>query len=111
MPLLKQIGNIFFAKWFSFFLGQRSTDVLSGIKAISKRNYESLYQNWGFLGIADLFGDFELLYGSARLGLKFGEIPMRYYPRVYGKSHSRILTHGLFLIKMAIKGYWVFRNN
>lgn len=111
MPLPNKIGNIFFAKWFSFFLGQRTTDVLSGIKAITKRDYNRLYDQWGFLGFNDPFGDFELLYGAARMGLKFGEIPMRYYPRVYGESKSHVLTHGSYLLRMAAKGYWIFRNS
>jgi len=111
MPILKQIGNIILAKWFSFVLGQRSTDVLSGIKVTLKRDYNLIYQRWGFLGFNDPFGDFELLYGSARLGLKIGEIPMRYYPRVYGNSHSKILKHGFYLIKMALKGYFTFRSS
>ena len=111
MPFLNKLGNIFFAKWFSFFLGQRITDVLSGIKAITKRDYDRLYDQWGFLGFNDPFGDFELLYGAAKMGLKFGEIPMRYYPRRYGKSKTRLFTHGPYLLKMAAKGYWIFRNN
>lgn len=110
MPLINQLGNIFFAKWFSFFLGQRTTDVLSGIKAILKRDYNLLYKRWGFLGFQDPFGDFELLYGAARMGLKIGEIPIRYYPRTYGKTKTKPLTHGLYLLKMAAKGYLIFRN-
>lgn len=111
MPLINQIGNIFFAKWFSFFLGQRATDVLSGIKATLKRDYDTIYDNWGFLGFNDPFGDFELLFGSARMGLKFGEIPMRYYPRVYGRTKTNPFKHGFYLLKMAVRGYWVFRFN
>lgn len=111
MPVSKQLGNIFFAKWFSFFLGQTSTDVLSGIKAIKKADYETLFDHWGFLGLDDPFGDFELLFGAARMGLKFGEIPMRYYPRNYGKPHSKLFVHGPLLLMMALKGYWTFRNH
>lgn len=111
MPFLNKIGNIFFAKWFSFFLGQRITDVLSGIKAILKRDYELIYNRWGFLGLQDPFGDFELLYGAARMGLRIGEMPMRYYPRVYGTSKTNVLTHGTYLLRMAMKGYWIFRSN
>ncbi len=111
MPMPNMIGNILFAKWFSFFLGQRITDVLSGIKAINKKQYEMLYERWGFLGVNDPFGDFELLYGAARMGLKFGEIPMHYYPRVYGHSKSKVVKHGLYLANMALKGYKIFRSN
>ena len=110
MPLINQLGNIFFAKWFSFFLGQRTTDVLSGIKAILKRDYEVLYKRWGFLGLTDPFGDFELLYGASRMGLKIGEIPIRYYPRTYGETKTKPWRHGLYLLKMALKGYFIFRN-
>lgn len=111
MPVINQLGNIFFAKWFSFFLGQKTTDVLSGIKSILKKDYNLLFERWGFLGFEDPFGDFELLYGAARMGLKFGEIPMRYYPRTYGETKTKPFTHGLYLLKMAAKGYLIFRNN
>jgi len=111
MPFLNKVGNMLFAKWFSFFLGQRSTDVLSGIKGTLKRDYELIYKRWGFLGIEDPFGDFELLFGSARMGLKFGEIPMRYYPRTYGESKTSFFKHGIYLLKMAARGYWTFRAN
>lgn len=111
MPFINKVGNIFFAKWFSFFLGQRTTDVLSGIKGILKRDYNKLYERWGFLGLQDPFGDFELLYGAARMGLKIGEIPMRYYPRTYGQSKTNVLRHGIYLLRMAMSGYWIFRSH
>lgn len=111
MPLVNQIGNTIFAKLFSFFLGQKTTDVLSGIKAILRRDYDLLFERWGFLGFDDPFGDFELLYGAARIGLKIGEIPMRYYPRTYGESKTKRFTQGLYLLRMVAKGYMMFRGN
>lgn len=111
MPVINQIGNVFFAKWFSFSLGQSATDVLSGIKSILKRDFDLIYDRWGNLGIEDPFGDFELLYGAARMGLRIGEIPIRYYPRTYGKTKTKPFRHGLYLLKMAINGYLLFRNN
>lgn len=111
MPVINQLGNIFFAKWFSFFLGHRTTDVLCGIKSILKRDFNLIYERWGFLGFEDPFGDFELIYGATRMGLKFGEIPTRYYPRTYGETKTKPLTHGLYLLKMAAKGYLIFRYN
>lgn len=111
MPLVNKIGNVFFARWFSFFLNQRTTDVLSGIKAILKKDFEKIYETWGFIGINDPFGDFELLFGSARYGLKIGEIPMRYKPRKFGKSKTAVFKHGWYLFKMAITGYFIFRNS
>lgn len=111
MPVVNQIGNIIFAKWFSFSLGQRTTDVLSGIKSILKRDFDIIYDRWGNLGVEDPFGDFELLYGAARMGLKIGEIPIRYYPRTYGETKTKPFRHGLYLLKMAINGYILFRKN
>lgn len=111
MPFINKIGNMFFAKWFSMILNQRITDTLSGIKAIYKKDFENIHSTWGFIGINDPFGDYELLYGSAKYGLKIGEIPMRYKPRTYGKSKTKIFRHGMYLLKMAITGYTVFRKS
>ncbi|HBX52302.1 MAG: hypothetical protein A2275_16410 [Bacteroidetes bacterium RIFOXYA12_FULL_35_11] len=111
MPLLNKIGNVFFAKWFSTFLNQRITDTLSGIKAIYKKDYINVYDSWGMLGINDPFGDFELLFGSVRYGLKIGEIPMHYKPRTFGESKTKFFRHGFYLLRMAFTGYFVFRNS
>jgi hypothetical protein len=110
MPLINKIGNIFFAKWFSLLLGQLCTDVLSGIKAIRRDRYRAVDETWGFLGIDDPFGDFELLFGASRLGLKLGELPMRYMPRTYGASKTRVFLHGAMLLRMGLRGYRVFRT-
>jgi len=109
MPALNKGGNILFACWFSWFLGQHTTDVLSGIKAINKKEFDTIYNHWGFLGFEDPFGDFELLYGAFRFGLNFCEIPMHYRPRSYGISKSHIFRHGFYLLRMAARGYWMFR--
>jgi len=110
MPALNKIGNILFARWFSWFLGQHTTDVLSGIKAITRKEYAAINSHWGFLGVQDPFGDFELLYGAFRFGLNFCEMPMHYQPRHYGVSKSRVLRHGLYLLHMALRGFWAFRS-
>lgn len=110
MQTINKFGNMLFAKWFSFFLGQRSTDVLCGIKAIRKADFDTLHTRWGNLGVTDPFGDFELLFGSARMGLKIGEIPVHYYPRTYGETKTNIFRHGWYLLAMAINGYWQFRK-
>jgi hypothetical protein len=110
MPLLNKAGNILFARWFSWVLGQHTTDVLSGIKAITRKEFETIHANWGFMGLDDPFGDFELLYGAFRFGLNFCEIPMHYQPRSYGVSKSQVFRHGLYLLRMAARGFWMFRS-
>lgn len=109
MPPVNRLGNLLFAVWFTWFLGQRTTDVLCGIKGISKRQFQKLERNWGFLGLFDPFGDFELLFGASRLGLQICEVPTRYRPRVYGQTKSRVLSHGWILARMAARATGVFK--
>ncbi len=111
MPLINQLGNALFAKWFNWLLGQTFTDVLSGIKAVTKSGFLRIDETWDFLKTDDPFGDFDLLYGAARHGLLIGEIPMKYRPRTYGSSKTRVIRHGLTLLKLSLAGFWIFRNS
>lgn len=104
MPLINHIGNWFFAQWFSLLTHQPVHDVLSGIKGILKKDYLKIYNEWGNLGVTDPFGDFELLFGAIRLKLKTREIPMRYYPRTYGVTKTKVYKHGLILLRIMILG-------
>jgi len=109
MTLRNTIGNMFFALWFSWFLGQRTTDTLCGIKGISKLQYEKLYKTWGFLGVFDPFGDFELIFGASKLGLKICETPTHYYPRQHGDTKTRFFANGWMLAKMALAATHKFK--
>lgn len=109
MPLRKVIGNWMFAIWFTWFLGQRTSDVLCGLKAIDRRQFQRLRKNWGSLGLFDPFGDFELIFGAARLGLKICEVPTRYTVRQYGEPKSRFWKHGFMLTRMASRATRVFK--
>ncbi len=109
MPVLNVIGNALFAVWFTWFLGQRTSDVLCGIKAIDRVQFRRLLRNWGFLGLHDPFGDFELAFGAARLGLKISEVPTRYACRQYGVPKTRPLRHGWMLLRMVLRATRVFK--
>jgi len=109
MPMANVIGNWVFAMWFTWFLRQRTSDVLCGIKAIDRRQFHRLNQHWGFLGLFDPFGDFELAFGAARLALKTCEVPTRYSCRSYGQPKSRVFRHGMMLIRMAWRATVVFK--
>ncbi len=109
MGLLNTVGNYAFAVWFGWFLGQRTSDVLCGLKAISRVQYRKLHHNWGFLKRFDPFGDFELLFGASRLGLRICEVPTHYYPRQHGASKTRVFRHGAMLLKMAWRATLVFK--
>jgi hypothetical protein len=102
MPWLNRVGNRLFAFWFSRLLGQPISDTLCGIKALRKSDFIRISDRWGQWGAQDPFGDFELLLGAARLGLKIGERPIGYHPRSYGASKTRVFHHGAVLARISL---------
>ncbi|MDD5570262.1 MAG: glycosyltransferase family 2 protein [Bacteroidales bacterium] len=100
MRFFNMIGNKFFALSFSFLIGQRFKDTLCGTKVISRNNYLKLSANRGYFGNFDPFGDFDLIFGAAKLGLKIVEIPIRYKERVYGTTNIQRWKHGMILFGM-----------
>ena len=53
-----------------------------------------------YFGDFDPFGDFDLLFGAARLNLKIVEVPIRYRARRYGETNISRWRHGWLLLKM-----------
>ncbi len=78
MRFFNLLGNKFFAMAFSFVLSQRYKDTLCGTKVISRENYLKLSANRSYFGDFDPFGDFDLIFGAARMGLKIIEVPIVY---------------------------------
>jgi hypothetical protein len=104
MRFLNLVGNKFFAAAFSFVLAQPLKDTLCGTKVITRRNYERLAANRSYFGEFDPFGDFDLLFGSARMGLKIVEVPILYRERTYGQTNISRWSHGALLIAMLVFG-------
>jgi len=100
MRFLNMVGNKFFALAFSFLLGRNFKDTLCGTKVISRSHYQKLAQNRDFFGDFDPFGDFDLIFGASRLGLKMIELPIHYRDRVYGETNISRFRHGWILLKM-----------
>ncbi|MCA2876982.1 glycosyltransferase family 2 protein, partial [Microcystis sp. M051S1] len=100
MRTLNRIGNNFFSLMFSWLLSQRLKDTLCGTKVLTKKNYEKLIANRSYFGEFDPFGDFDLIFGSAKLNLKIVEVPIRYKAREYGETNISRFKHGWLLIKM-----------
>jgi glycosyltransferase involved in cell wall biosynthesis len=100
MQFLNLLANKFFAISFAFILGQRFKDTLCGTKVISRINYLKLSSNRSFFGDFDPFGDFDLIFGAARMGLKIIEVPIIYRERVYGKTNISRWKHGSILLYM-----------
>ena len=102
MRFFNIIGNKFFALAFSFLLGQDFKDTLCGTKVLYRKDYEKIANNRNFFGEFDPFGDFDLLFGAARTGLKIIELPIRYRNRVYGETNIQRWRHGVILLRMVI---------
>jgi len=102
MRFLNIVGNKFFSLAFSWLLGQSVKDTLCGTKVLWKKNYESIVKNRDYFGEFDPFGDFDLLFGAAKLNLKIVEMPIRYRSRTYGETNIDRWRHGWLLLKMVI---------
>lgn len=73
----KVIGYKFFSLAFSWLLGQNMKDTLCGTKVLCKRDYETIAANRAYFGDLDPSGDFDLLFGAAKYGLKIVDLPIR----------------------------------
>jgi SAM-dependent methyltransferase len=102
MPWLNTLANKFFALMFSFLLEQPLKDTLCGTKVLWRHDYQRITAGRGYFGDFDPFGDFDLLFGAAKLNLHIVEVPIRYQPRFYGSSNIAHVKEGLILLKMCL---------
>jgi len=107
MRTLNILGNKFFSLAFTFLLDQKIKDTLCGTKVLLRKDYEMIVKNRKIFGDFDPFGDYDLIFGSAKLNLKILEIPIRYKQRVYGTTNISRFTHGWLLLKMV---YFAAKN-
>ncbi len=97
---LNFIGNKFFSSAFSWLLGQHVKDTLCGTKVLWRKDYELIAANRSYFGDFDPFGDFDLLFGAAKLNLKIVDLPIRYRERTYGSTNISRWKHGWLLFRM-----------
>jgi hypothetical protein len=109
MRFLNWLGNIFFANALSFVLECRIGDSLCGTKLMARRDYERFCAWRKDFGEFDPFGDFELLFPMALLGLGSIDIPVRYRARTYGSTNIRRFRDGWILLKMTTIGFFRIR--
>jgi Glycosyl transferase family 2 len=102
MQFLNLLGNRFFGSAFTFLLGQPIRDTLCGTKALRASAYRQIAAERSFFGDFDPFGDFDLLFGASRIGLKIRDVPVHYKERVYGSTNISRFRHGFLLIRMTI---------
>ena len=100
MKFANYIGNKIFGIVLSVIVGQRNTDTLCGTKGLLKRHWQHIDMK------GHGWGDFDLLYGAARLKLKMVEMPVRYKKRMSGRSKMKALRHGLGMLKICSDMFW-----
>ena len=100
MRFLNFLGNKFFSLAFSWLLGQNVKDTLCGTKVLSRADYDTIAANRAYFGDFDPFGDFDLIFGAAKLDLKIVDMPVRYHERTYGQTNIQRWRHGLLLLRM-----------
>ncbi|OFW06467.1 MAG: hypothetical protein A3I61_19825 [Acidobacteria bacterium RIFCSPLOWO2_02_FULL_68_18] len=100
MRFLNLLGNRFFAFLLSVLIGQPIKDSLCGTKVLWRTKYEELARGRAYFGGLDPFGDFDLLFGAAKLNLRIVEVPIRYRQRTYGSTNISRFSDGWLLLRM-----------
>ena len=102
MQFLNLCANKAFGLIFTWLLGQPVKDTLCGTKVLTRAHYERIARNRTYFGDFDPFGDFDLLFGAAKLNLKIADVPIRYRERTYGTTNIQRWRHGWLLLRMVM---------
>jgi glycosyltransferase involved in cell wall biosynthesis len=103
MRFLNLVGNRFFGALLSLLIGQPIKDSLCGTKVIWRDDYMRLAAGHAHFGDFDPYGDFDLIFGAAKLNLRIVEIPVRYRERTYGAPNINRFADGRLLLKMSAR--------
>ena len=99
-------GNKFFSLVFSYLLGQRIKDTLCGTKVLWRTDWERIRPLIGTWGTLDRWGDYELLFGAAKLNLRILDQPVHYQERIFGATKmTQVFKHGLTMLNMCFHGF------
>ncbi len=102
MQFLNMVANKCFGLTFSWLLGQKIKDTLCGTKVLFRTDYEAIARNRAYFGDFDPFGDFDLIFGAAKMNLRMIDLPIRYRARTYGETNIRRWSHGWLLLRMVL---------
>jgi hypothetical protein len=107
MHLANVLGNKLFSLLFSYLLGRPIKDTLCGTKVFWRRDWARIERLWGQWGVRDRWGDYELLFGAARLQLTIVDMPVHYQERVHGVTKmTRVFWNGVHMLRMC-GGAWL----
>lgn len=109
MRPLNLLGNLFFARMLTFALDLPLSDSLCGTKLFPRVQYERMRLWTERYPDFDPFGDFELLFPAAALGLGAAEVEVSYLARKFGETNIHRFRDGMQLLKMTLFGIWKIR--
>lgn len=104
------VGNQFFSAVFSYLLEERTTDTLCGTKVFWRRDWPLFEEMRLIFGKTDVWGDYNLIFGASRFGLKIAQLPVRYFDRLEGLTKmNKRLKNGLIMLKVSWLALWKVR--
>jgi len=100
------VGNKLFSAVFSYLLGQRIKDTLCGTKVLWRTDWDRIRPLTGTWGTMDRWGDYDLLFGAAKLSLRILDQPVHYQERIYGVTKmTKVFKNGLIMLRMCFHGF------
>ena len=103
MKFTNMLGNKFFSVLFSYLLNQTVRDTLCGTKVLWRSDWERIRPMLGSWGVTDRWGDYELLFGAAKLHLRIIDLPVHYQERIYGTTKMvKVFRNGLVMLRMCL---------
>lgn len=110
MRIANLLGNKFFSLTFSYILGDYISDTLCGTKVLWRTDWQKIRPFLDTWGINDRWGDYELIFGAARLGKKHQDLPVHYAERVHGETKmTGRLKNGWIMLKMCWAAFRKFK--
>jgi hypothetical protein len=103
MRFINIVGNKFFSMMFSYILDNRIKDTLCGTKVFWRRDYLETKKLRGTWGMRDRWGDYELIFGAAKLHRAIVDLPVHYTERTYGETKmTKRFGNGWIMLRMCI---------
>jgi len=104
MKFANFFGNKAFCFLVSWIVRQRVSDTLCGTKALLREDYLRMPRAG-----KERWGDFDLLFGAARLKLRIVEIPVHYHERRRGASKMRAMREAWPFLEACWHGWRMLR--
>lgn len=110
MKINNFLGNHFYSILFSYILGSRIKDTLCGTKVFWRKDWQKIKEMAGRWGTKDLWGDYDLIFGAAKLNLEIQDLPVHYCDRIYGVTKmTRVFANGLRMLRICKFAWQVLR--